>query len=503
MYERGFDYWSELIVRRRSIVLQVAAALFGLIMLGTLLWPPVYLSTAKILVQDNRAQYLVSSDLQPNNDRTAMMVKPVSEEDLNSEVELLTSTYLIKQAIANLTPPSSILAPAQSAFELMLRLPTMGYHLLHGTPTLTARDQWALTLERHVSSSPIKRSNMIEVGFRAHDPQWCHTFLAQLLNEYLDYHARISHDPQAEKFFGQQADLLKSRLYASEDKLRAFQLQSGITDLPAQKQAMVNRLSDLQGQYQRAATELAFAHEQVATLAGQLRDTPGRIAKETREEQNLALQQLKPQVMQLKAERAELLARYQPTSQRIQEIDAKIAAAQRILDHEDHLEVDEQSTDLNPVWVTIDTNLQDARVKADSLQASVKVLGDAIQQMHTQLDKMVNDAVEMERLQRQAMTDRDTYLSYVRKSEEARTAQALNLNKILNVSIAQPPSTPLRPIFPKIWLNLLAGLLLGIALGVAVAYLEEAQDERVFSAATIFEVGNLETIAVLRDQPQL
>ena len=280
-------------------------------------------------------------------------------------------------------------------------------------------------------------------------------------------------------------------------------MQNGITDLPAQKQALVNRLSDLEGQNQRTSTDLAFAREQVTMLQTQLGATPNQVAKETRSVQNLALQQLKPQVAQLQAERAELLARYQPTSQRIQEIDAKLAAAQHILDHEDHLEVQEKSTDLNPVWVTVDTNLQDSRVKAASLQASVKVLDDEIQKLHVALDKMVNNAVAMERLERQVMTDRETYLSYVRKSEEARTAGALNLNKILNVSIAQPPSTPLRPVFPNVPLNLMVGLLLGAALGVGVAYLEEMQDERVFSAATIADVCNLETIAILRNQAEL
>jgi uncharacterized protein involved in exopolysaccharide biosynthesis len=507
MHERDLNYWIELIVRRRSTVLQIGAALFGLVLLGTLLWPPVYRSTAKILVQDNRAQYLVSSDLEASTPtRAAVMVKPVSQEDLNSEVELLTSTYLIKQALANLKPPLSYRGPAaqvHDAFELTLDLPAIGYHLLHGTPALTPGDQWALALERHLSSSPIKRSNIIEVSFRAHDPVWCKNFLSLLLNGYLEYHARISHDPQAQKFFQQQAGQLQSQLYASEDKLRAFQLQNGITDLPAQKQALVNRLSDLVGQYQRATSDVAFSREQVATLEGQLSHTPDRIAKETREEQNLALQQLKPQVMQLRAQRAELLSRYQPTSQRIKEIDAKLAAAERILAHEDHLEVQEKSTDVNPVWVTVDTNLEGAKVKAASLQASVKVIESEIQETHSQLDKMVNDAVAMERLQRQVTTDRETYLSYVRKSEEARTAQALNLNKILNVSIAQPPSTPLRPVFPNVLLNLLAGLVLGAALGVGVAYLEESHDERVFSATTIAEVSNLETVAILRNQASL
>ena len=72
----------------------------------------------------------------------------------------------------------------------------------------------------------------------------------------------------------------------------------------------------------------------------------------------MALAQLKPQVMQLRAERAELLTRYQPDSERIRQIDAKLAAAQKILDTEDHLEVSEKSTDINPLWETINTNLE-------------------------------------------------------------------------------------------------------------------------------------------------
>jgi hypothetical protein len=42
---------------------------------------------------------------------------------------------------------------------------------------LDPRDQWALKLEQHVNVSVIKRSNIIEVNFRAHDSQWAHDFL--------------------------------------------------------------------------------------------------------------------------------------------------------------------------------------------------------------------------------------------------------------------------------------------------------------------------------------
>jgi uncharacterized protein involved in exopolysaccharide biosynthesis len=225
----------------------------------------------------------------------------------------------------------------------------------------TPRDAWALKLSRHLLAQPLKLSNMLEVSFSSHDAQWSRTFLQRLLNEYLAYHAHISHDPEAEKFFNEQTSILRARLDASEDKLRQFEVRSGITDVRAQKQALVNRLAALQIDNSRANTAVAFADQQVTSLEAELGQTPFQINKDTREEQNAALAGLKPELMQLKAERAELLARYQPTSQRIQQIDAKITAAERILDRENHLEVREKSTQLNPVWVTLDTNLEQAR----------------------------------------------------------------------------------------------------------------------------------------------
>jgi uncharacterized protein involved in exopolysaccharide biosynthesis len=338
------------------------------------------------------------------------------------------------------------------------------------------------------------------VTFTSHDPNWSRDFLTRLVDQYLEYHAGLSADPQAEKFFNQQAQQLQAKLDASQDQLRQFEVQNGITDLPAQKQALVARLSDLLIQNNRTGAELAANREQVATLGTQLRATSERIGKEVRSVPNAALQQLKPQVMQLKAERAELLSRYQPNSQRIQEIDAKLAAAQKILDSENHLEVDEKSEDLNPVWVSVDTSLEQAKTGAAAAGATQSALQSEIQKTNAELTQMTNNGVPLERLERQVATDKEAYLSYVRKSEEARTAQALNLSKILNVSVAQPASLPIRPMSPTVWLNLLAGLVLAAGMGLGAAYWEEQQDKRIFSTASIYEASGLRTVAVFREE---
>lgn len=503
MEHKDIQYWVELVVRRRILILEVAGAFFAVILIGTLLWPPVYESTAAILVQKNRAQLLVSPDLgEDAQQKEAIVAAPVTEEELNSERELVTSNYLVRRALEGLKPAAAPSKAARmfDAFKMTLALPTLGYDKIHGAPAVTPLDQRVQKLMRHLGAAVIKRSDVLEVSFRSHDPKWCAEFLSRLIDQYLEFHGQLSHDPQAEKFFQQQVWLVQQRLRHSEDELRAFQLQSGISNLNEQQQALITRLSELQLSQSKTAADLASAAQQAANLTDQLKRTPERIGKETRSVQNQALQAIKPEVMQLKAERAELLSRYQPTSERIREIDAKLAAAQRILDHENHLEVTERATDLNPLWVTLDTNLAETKARAAALQATADTLAGQIQELHQQLNQMVTNGVQLGRLQRQLATDKQAYLAYVRKAEEARAAGALNSDKILDVSVAQPPREPLQPIFPNIRLNLAAGLVLALGLGLAAAELEERRDPRIYSTYEIAKTSGLKTFAVLHDE---
>src|SRR5262249_2277635 len=233
-----------------------------------------------------------------NQNRPAVVINPISEEDLNSERELMTSEFLIKQAIAGVPeqPDNSVAALMLKGVSGALSLPSLGYDVLHSVPAVSAKDDWAIRIAKHLDSTVIKRSNVIELSFTSHDQRWTKDFLSRLINQYIAFHAQISHDPQAEKFFNEQAEVLEARLHASEDKLRQFRLQSGITDLDGQTKALIDRISQLNLERDRDAAATASARQQAAFLEEILQKTPERISKETRSVQNEALSQLKPQV---------------------------------------------------------------------------------------------------------------------------------------------------------------------------------------------------------------
>jgi len=293
---------------------------------------------------------------------------------------------------------------------------------------------------------------------------------------------------------------LQDRLEDSEAKLRDFQLKTGIGNLDEQKRVLIARISDLQNTSAKTDAQISGSQQQVTALQSQMSSTPERIQKETHQVQNLALQQLKPQVMQLRAERAELLTRYQPGSERIKQIDAKLASEEAILDKENHLEVNEQLTDVNPVWITMQTDLKQASTAAASGKATRDELNKEIDAANQQLSALVNNGVEFQRLQRQATSDSDAYQVYVRKTEEARASEALNSNKLLNVSVAQPPIAPVVPSFPSIPFNLLVGLMLATLFGAAAAYWAEESDTKIYSSRVVNDLTGLPIVAVLSDR---
>jgi uncharacterized protein involved in exopolysaccharide biosynthesis len=379
----------------------------------------------------------------------------------------------------------------------VMHLPVEGYSALHAVPRTAPKDAWANDIERNLSASVLKRSNIIEVEFHSSDRQWTKTFLVRLMSKYLEFHAYLSHDPEAQQFFEQQVAILKDRLDKSDNELRDYQLKTGIGDLDEQKHAMIARISELENQAANAAANISGTEQQIAMFTTELQTTPDRIKKESRSVQNMALQQLKPQVMQLRAERAELLSRYQPNSQRITEIDAKLASEESILDRENHLEVNEETVDSNPVWATIQTDMMQATGTVAAQKAMHDQYAIDIAQAQDQLAALVSNGVNLQHLQRQVSADQSAYAIYVQKTEEARTSEALNNNKLMNVSVAQPPIAPVQPVSPNVLLNLCVGFMMAGAFGLAAACWEEERDPRIFSSGAVNAACGLPIIAVL------
>src|SRR3984957_13395653 len=503
MNNEALMQWVEQIFRRRTLALRVGLLVFGVIAAGSLLWGPSYESVSGILVQSNSAPLLVSPGLKEDAANQATQTVPVGEQDLNSEVELLTSPFLIQQALAGLkvnVHSGGVMSGVRDLVASAVNLPAQAYLAMHGGPRPTSNQEEIQKISSHLSATVIKRSNIIEVSIRSHDAVWAQAFLAQLMTSYLALHGRLSQNPQAQAFFQQQRELLDQRLQQSEKELRGAQLQTGISEFGQQQQAQITQLYAAEANYRSTSVLLDSTTQQIASQEAELKQTPQLQTKESKTVQNFALQQLKPQMLTLETNRAELLSRYRPDSQRIREIDAKLKAGHDILSREKQSNVQETTTDVNPTWQALDGELAKLRAEAASFKAAQTTEAAQVATLRDQLKMMTSDGVTIERLARQGESDKGTHLSLLRQGEEARAAEALNQSQILNVSVVQAPTMPLEPVSPRIMLNLITGLLFALILAAAVAHWAEEYDPRICSTASIFKDTGLSTVAILDDR---
>ena len=212
MREVYFEPWVQFALRRRVVMIEVAVVIMAVVAAATFLWPPIYKSTAEILVQDNRAQLLVSPALENNApNQPAVVANAVTEEDLNSERELISSDYLIQQALDGLPLPkpeagSMLVAAVESILDAAERALRSAPRRWRRRPAraMGASGRAAFLLVRHQALQR-DRDQLSPRTIRNGRTIFC----ARLIDKYLEFHSSMSHDPQAEHFFQQQAGLLQ------------------------------------------------------------------------------------------------------------------------------------------------------------------------------------------------------------------------------------------------------------------------------------------------------
>ena len=83
----------------------------------------------------------------------------------------------------------------------------------------------------------------------------------------------------------------------------------------------------------------------------------------------------------------------------------------------------------------------------------------------------------MSRLENQLDVDQENYRLYLKKFEESRISNAMDAEKIANVSVLERAIPPLKPVSPKVRLNLALGVFLGMFGGLFLAFFMEYLDD--------------------------
>lgn len=416
------DIVAVLFRQRRPMLIAFTLVVFAVAISG--IWIPRYEAQMKILVLRQRSDSMVTPSA---NAPSRFTNDQVSEEDLNSEVELLNSDDLLRKVV--LTARLSGISGSQTDRENGIRIATA-----------------VRALGKDLKIEPLRKTNVISVTYQARDPKKAEEVLKALAAAYMEKHLEM-HNPSGEfKFFDQQSDQYKQRLDQAQDKLIDFSKRTGVVSSAFERDAALRQADEFDSTARQAQTTVHETEQRVRALQAQLQTIRPRLTTTVRTSDNpQLLQQLKSTLLNLELKRTELLTKYEPTYRLVQEVDQQIADTKTAITVEEKRPIRDETSDQNPDFQWVEAELTKARADLSGLKARAAAAAAVAQKYRSQAQSLDKDVIVQQNLMQAAKTQEENYLLYVHKREEARISSALDKGGILNVTLAEQPIVPALP----------------------------------------------------------
>lgn len=427
------------------LILTCFVAIVVPVLIVTFLKDPQYQVATKIIVKSSRAELAVSS-----GGPERFVNWPITPAVINSEIQILKSLDLIQTAVE------------KSAYPL----------LVNGENDSPAQRERALqSLRTRINVTPVPDSNIIEASFQDRDAGVAARFLNTLVALYLQRHGTVHRgNNDAAEFFTQQAVLYKTRLEKAKEALEQYQGKDKIIDVNQEITLNLAKVSKSEETLKDIQAEIEGAEKEIGTLEQQVKQQPDQIPTQKTVMVNPEVTSLTVKIIELEKQRNELLQRYTAKSRFVIDKENEIAALRKQLEGTQQHVAGDTVISQNRVRETLNQQLMQKKAALDSLKAKRRSLLQEMAPHQARLNVLKNRSLDSERLQQEFNSTRDTYLLYMKKSEESRISTAMDENKLINVGVVQDAIAPVLSVGRGLMLAGALAAVSGLALGVAIAF---------------------------------
>jgi uncharacterized protein involved in exopolysaccharide biosynthesis len=418
-----------------------------------------YRAHLRVLVRRGRADPPVTA--QPNAPPDFSRVE-VTEEELNSEVELLKDNDVLRRVVR---------ANHLTAHDWL--------RWLRPGETKEAREERAAKkLSGRLEVELIKKTNLIAVSYDAADPQAAAQVLKSLATVYLEKHMEVHRPGGQLRFFDQQTGESRRQLEEATGKLLGFTSSHGVVMAGQQRDLALQRLNDVEASYTHTQLEISETDRRIHELDAELGKLPERTITQVRTADNPELlRALKAGLLDLELKKTQLLTKFEPNHRLVLEVEQQILQAKAAIATEKLSPLHDETTDQDVNYEWAKAELQKAQVARKGLEARQATTASQLAGYRALAQQLGEEAVVQDDLTSSEKAAQENYLLYVKKREEARMGDALDQDGIVNVAIAEQPVVPALPVWPAgvvVLVGFVGALTSGTGAAFAADYLDPA-----------------------------
>jgi uncharacterized protein involved in exopolysaccharide biosynthesis len=456
-------------------------------MLGTavaaFIFSNIHKGTMEILVNEQRADPTVTA--QSTQGQAA--VPSVSDYDLGSEIELLKSSALLEKVVLAV----GLQNDERKSFTA----------LLHPG----ASDAWYIAratdhLHSKLDITPVSKSDLIEIDYKAANPQRAYDILQTLGKVYLEQHNAVRRPQGSFSFFAAQTEKYQQALADSEARLADFVKTMGTSAPDVQRTDMAQQVVNSVAALQSARQTIAADQRRIEEDKESMKITPDRsLSAQSTDSAQALMQQLQADLLTEEIKKTQLMMKYEPTYPFVQEADEEIAKTQAAIVSAAKQQYINQTTDRDPTYELMREDV--AKTEADLAfhQATAGALENSIHTLQMQMLDLDQKAQTQADLLREVKANEANYLLYLSKREQERTSDALDERRIANVAIAVPPVLPILPWIGPM-LIIACGVVLSAFLSVGTAFVAEYLSPSLRTPHDVLEILRIPVLASVPDR---
>ncbi len=468
------------LARKKLLIFTIFAFIVATGMITTLLITPKYEATMSILISRDR----IDPQINPSDKNPEIMLSAISDEEFNSELELVRSAEVITGAVTELGLVNDRRPKADTWLgDLRQRLKTSIYDAGRRAAGESGEQQAGSAADdfsvekavNHVLANlevvPTKKSRVIKITYSDTDPLRAKRTLEAIYRKFVDLHVRINERPEAEQVFREQTDRFSERLNATTDELKQFDSANGVTgaEIGTQRSLLLKQLHDIQAQENSTATEIADLEQRVRTLKSNVDSMPEQIQTGSVSKYVGALDVMKSELVKLEQQRTDLLQKYKPESRFVRENEERIQKLRQNIASERANPPEERSFALNELRRKLEGELYAAQTSLDGARKRQRTLAEQSSRLSSEVVALNSRSIERDSIERRRSVNEEAYLLYQKKARENEISEVLNKERVLNFSVVDPPRTDGQQKTPKPLLNLLVLVGVGLVAGVAAA----------------------------------
>jgi len=426
----------------------------------------------------------------PATVRNTVFSTGIRHEEVMSEIEFLKSPALLQQVVDEMgmeafrdhrvAPPhfiGKVRFYAKAGLRFVKNQCKEVLYALSLQKRLNEKESALVEVSDDLSATWQKESDVIEVTLRMPDPVLAKTVLQRLLSDYQQKRIEVKKGSGIDDFLVGESTKSQRALAEAEARESQWKATHGVSSAKDQRGLYLQQIRELTSERFQTTRDLQTALMQRDSLEKLIASTPDTLNQSHQEVPSPSLSAYKQRLTTLKAERAELLDKYNEASTVVANKDDEISRLKKLIADEQTTETSATTYAVNPVSQELEKKLHETEIAIAGLGARDQAQGVQLAAMQSRLAALDVADNHLQDLERSRSLLEAKYMTLAKRTQDADLSGKLDSNQLSNVSIITAPWSDPVPVYPKkmllMYVSLGVGLILGLALAMLLNYLDD------------------------------